>query len=571
MMLRTPGLLLALIVISASACRSDGAEPPTPEIAVNTVGFLPDAPKAATIARRCDRFAVVDAATGEVAFAGAAMPHPASSGSDSTAWIADFSVLQTPGRYRVRVDGVGASPPFSISRSAWNRPFYLAMRGMYLWRCGMAVRDNSLGIEFVHAACHLDDARLDHVDPTQPGKAAPGVGGWHDAGDYNKYVVNGAFTAGMMLQAWLQFEHALAPLDLQLPDGDPTLPDFLEEVKWEIDWLLSMQAADGRVYHKLSTEDFGGFILPEQETAPRFFCPWGSAATADLVAIAALASRVYRPYDADFADRCLAAARLSHGFLQAHPDDHRPDQSAFTTGRYDSPDADDRLWAAAELWAATGEATYRQSYEECVLSPPARGGRSRSRPPSIVDDLWDWGNVANLAAYTYLLAERPDRDPQVVTKLRNALRASADRLLLAAQNHPYARTHGERYYWGCNGGIARQTMTLMLAYRVTRQAEYRRAAQQSLAYLFGRNPYARSFVTGVGFNPPRFPHDRRSGGDAAEAPWPGYLVGGPWPTENDWHDDQDDYRTNEIAVNWNGALIYALAAFVEPDTFDAAN
>jgi endoglucanase len=65
-----------------------------------------------------------------------------------------------------------------------------------------------------------------------------------------------------------------------------------------------------------------------------------------------------------------------------------------------------------------------------------------------------------------------------------------------------------------------------------------------------------------------FPHDRRSAGDPHRAPWPGCLVGGPWPRAEDWRDDQDDYKTNEIAINWNGALIYALAVFVEPREFD---
>jgi endoglucanase len=64
------------------------------------------------------------------------------------------------------------------------------------------------------------------------------------------------------------------------------------------------------------------------------------------------------------------------------------------------------------------------------------------------------------------------------------------------------------------------------------------------------------------------PHDRRSGGDKVDAPWPGYLVGGAWPNETNWSDDEADYRTNEIAINWNGALIYALAGFVEAQRFD---
>ena len=90
----------------------------------------------------------------------------------------------------------------------------------------------------------------------------------------------------------------------------------------------------------------------------------------------------------------------------------------------------------------------------------------------------------------------------------------------------------------------------------------------AINYLFGRNPYGRSFVTGLGRRPPLHPHDRRNGGDKLRPPWPGYLVGGAWPNETSWSDDEADYRTNEIAINWNGALIYALAAFVEPQSFD---
>jgi hypothetical protein len=88
--------------------------------------------------------------------------------------------------------------------------------------------------------------------------------------------------------------------------------------------------------------------------------------------------------------------------------------------------------------------------------------------------------------------------------------------------------------------------------------EYRDTCLDALNHLLGRNCYGRSFVTGLGFNPPMHPHDRRCGD--GQGPWPGYLVGGPHPTATDWHDAQSDFRTNEIAINWNAALIYALAA-----------
>ena len=143
----------------------------------------------------------------------------------------------------------------------------------------------------------------------------------------------------------------------------------------------------------------------------------------------------------------------------------------------------------------------------------------------------------------------------------------ADQIVEQTRLHPYGRTLGPRYYWSCNGTVVRLAMNLRVAQVLTGDKKYEAAMLDGLNHVFGRNPFGRSYVTGLGDRPPLFPHDRRSAGDAIAAPWPGYLVGGPWPGATDWHDDQNDYRTNEIAINWNGALIYALAAFVEPDTF----
>ena len=145
-------------------------------------------------------------------------------------------------------------------------------------------------------------------------------------------------------------------------------------------------------------------------------------------------------------------------------------------------------------------------------------------------------------------------------QIRNSLRATADEIVAARDAHGYARPLGTRYFWGCNGTVARQVIVLEAARRVEAKPEYRQASLDALNHLFGRNVYGRSFVTGLGGDPPKYPHDRRSASDNVEPPWPGYLVGGPHPRATDWHDDQNDYRTNEIAINWNAALIYALAA-----------
>ena len=122
------------------------------------------------------------------------------------------------------------------------------------------------------------------------------TGGWHDAGDYNKYVVNAGVTVGSMLLAWEMYRNRLEKVHLDIPESGGPLADVLAEVKWEMDWLLKMQAPDGSVYHKLSAINFCGFIMPDQEKEPRYFCPWSSAATADFAAMCAMFARTLKSW-----------------------------------------------------------------------------------------------------------------------------------------------------------------------------------------------------------------------------------------------------------------------------------
>lgn len=179
-----------------------------------------------------------------------------------------------------------------------------------------------------------------------------------------------------------------------------------------------------------------------------------------------------------------------------------------------------------------------------------------------IEGIWDWSNVGNLGMLTYLFATNEGRDEQLVAAIRSAVISTADEIVKQCAAHGYARPLGNYYHWGGNGTVARQTLVLQAAYRLTAKSKYRHVALDALGYLFGRNPFGRSFVTGLGHNPPLHPHDRRSSGDTVKDPWPGYLVGGPNPKASDWYDEEQNFRTNEIAINWNGALIYALAAFL---------
>lgn len=540
---------LATLFLAGSLLALQAADP-APPVRLDTVGYLPDAPKVATLAGPANEFKVVRASDGGTVFTGQPTGPRVNPDTDESLLAADFSGLRAPGRYRLVASGLGESAPFEIRANLYSEPFRLVTRAMYLWRCGMAVHGEHQGDVFSRGACHTNDALLDFVG--QPGARKPSTGGWHDAGDYNKYVVNAGITVGSMLRAWEDFGPAIQQVALGLPEAGGTLPEYLAEVKWELDWVLTMQAEDGRVHHKLSTTNFGPMIPADREETPRYLTPWSTAATADFVAMTAQASRVFRPFDAAFADRCLAAARRSYAVLREQRENVRADLEGFRTGAYQTGDEDDRLWAAAELWETTGDSVALGDLESRIRATDTQ-----------VDQDFDWGSVANLGRFTYLSSRRDGRDADLLDDLRDSLLRIADNIVKTRDEHGYARPLGNRYYWGCNGSVARQSLILHAAFRISARQVYRQTALDALHHLFGRNVHGRSLVTGLGFRPPLHPHDRSSEGDKVEAPWPGYLVGGAHPKATDWNDEAGDYRTNEIAINWNGALIYALAAFLE--------
>lgn len=516
-----------------------------PTIRLNTLGYPPAASKVATVVDfgEATTFAVVTADDDANVFSGTLSFQES---EESVFALADFSALETPGSYRLVV-GEQRSAAFAVAEDVYDFAFRTAVRAMYLWRCGTAVEGEHEGDVFRHEACHLEDGYLDYV--TGEHEYRYSIGGWHDAGDYNKYVTNAGITVYSMMRAWEEFQEQVEVIELDLPEKGGPIPELLAEVKWKLDWVLTMQEPDGRVLHKLSTLGFGPFINPEDEKEPRYFTQWGSTATANFVGMMAMAARLYEPYDARFAERCLVAALKSYAYLAQHSEYVPANMEAFRTGPYESPDGDDRLWAAAELWVTTGQAAILEDTE----------ARIREYAMDFDTD-FDWNNLKNLGLIAYLFSERDGRDPELVAALRQDLIAAADRIVATASAHPYARPLGDRYYWGCNGTVARQLHVLQSANRLEPNPLYKHASLNAIHHLFGRNVHGRSYVTGLGDLPPMQPHDRRIAEDGIEAPWPGYLVGGPNPTAEDWFDEIGNYRTNEIAINWNGALIYALAA-----------
>ncbi|MFP4012939.1 MAG: glycoside hydrolase family 9 protein [Chitinispirillaceae bacterium] len=512
-------------------------------IRLNSAGFLPRSPKRATVAKACTQFSVRTANDDRVVFSGSAETVY----NDDTAeqlWVVDFSPLTETGTFYIEVPEAGRSVDFRIAVDLYTEPFRTVMLGMYLWRCGCSVSAVHNGVEYSHGECHTDDGCTDFFNGEDAKKE--GTGGWHDAGDYNKYVVNSGVTVGLMLKAWEHFGTAISGVDLQsVPKGD--IPQYLLEIKWNLDWVFKMQFPDGRVSHKMSARKFCGGIMPEEEKEKRYFVPWSTSATASFVAMMAQAARIYEPFDTAYSQNCIRAAQLSYDLLGGEQKNVYADQSGFQTGSYKTEDCDIRLWAAAEMWETTGEKEYLDDFQ-------------RRASGSSVKEQLTWYDVTNLGMLTYLLSARDGKDNCLVSNVRKSLVEIADKLVENSRSHGYGRTLGDFYNWGSTGTVAGTVHTLYAAFRITGDEKYMHAGEEALGYLLGRNSYGRSFVTGVGYNPPQNPHCRRSISDRKA--WPGYLVGGPCENAGDWKDDSSDFRTNEIAINWNGAMVYALSAFL---------
>ncbi|HKO90477.1 MAG TPA: glycoside hydrolase family 9 protein, partial [Polyangiaceae bacterium] len=364
------------------------------------------------------------------------------------------------------------------------------------------------------------------------------------------------------------FSEQLTPIALAIPEAASTLPDFLAETRWQLEWLLAMQYADGsgRFSNALKSPEFAGFVLPESDASPIALATASSMGTAVAAAVLAQAARVYRAYDAAFADRCEQAATLAYGWLSANPGMLTPAQDWAAAYDYVATPGDAtaqqleaaaRLWAAAEIWGTTASDAALSDFE---ARAEAAAYAFSSAP--------DWVDPSDLGIITYLRSDSARRRADVRDGLSASVLAAAAALRQAhdAPDNAWGRAQG--YWWGANGTTARSCLVLQMAERLEAGAAWMDLCAEQIGYLLGRNPYGRSQVTGIGVDPPEHPHHRPSSADASLPAWPGLLVGGPQQNGAewlDWTDEESDYLTNETAINWNAALVYALAGFLAED------
>lgn len=565
-------------------------EPDTgPRVRVNQVGYLPSGPKDATLVTEATGrlpWALKNAA-GSTVDKGWTVPRGTDASSGQNVHSVDFSGYGRSGKgYTLVVDGE-TSHPFDISSQEYRQLELDSLKWYYTQRSGIEISDE-LRPGYGRPAGHLDQAP-NQGDSNVP--CVPGVcdytldvtGGWYDAGDHGKYVVNGGISTWELLQTYERSLHARTgrPGDLRdgtlaLPESGNKVPDILDEARWELEFMLKMQVPDGQplagmAHHKVHDEQWTGLpLLPDQDPQKRQLHPPTTAATLNLAASAAQAARLYEPYDRAFAEHALDAARKAWKAALAHPDLLADPDDGIGGGAYNDDNVSDEFyWAASQLYLTTGD----REFEQYVVNSPV------NTEDIFVPLGFDWSRTA--AAGRLDLATVPNRLPG-----RDRIRASvirgADKYLAQLRAHPYGLPYtpdNDVYDWGSNAQVLNNAHVIATAYDITGDRKYRDGAIEAMDYILGRNALNISYVTGYGDVSAQNEHSRwyaHSLEPGLPNPPRGSLSGGPNSSIQDpvaqshlqgcvgqfcYIDDIQSWSTNEITVNWNAALAW-MASFV---------
>ena len=485
-----------------------------------------------------------------------------SPGSEST-WapsgqavkLVNFTDLKDPGTYSIKVGGEVLRSDLKVAKSPYEDVVKASLKWFYYQRASMALEETYAG-QWKRSAGHTNATVQLHSSTGESGTITSSKG-WYDAGDYGRYIIDSCISTYTLLSLYEHFPDYFKSLKWNIP-AEGSLPDLLAEIKWNLDWMLSMQASDGGVYHKLSSLGFPGDVMPASDKSTLYVIGKGSAATFDFAGVMAVAARVYKPFDAEYAKKCLEAAKKAYAWGKENPSESYSNPSDVSTGEYgDRHLSDEKKFASAELFVTTGDSTYKVT------------GATRDVP--------NWGDVSGLATYSMAIHEKV---------FGTAAKPAKDSLLKTADEFVARTAKGfgvvmasDDFVWGSNAVAANQGVWLLHAYYLTGEKKYYEAAVRVLDYLLGKNPLDMSFVTGYGTKSPKLPHHRPSTADKIAAPIPGMLVGGPQPGGEDigtdswscqeyrtgqpatsYTDARCSYATNEVAINWNAPLAYLAGA-----------
>ncbi|MCK4746469.1 MAG: glycoside hydrolase family 9 protein [Bacteroidales bacterium] len=551
-------LPLFILLISCNTKELPVTDPESTSIRINQVGYYPESIKELIVAdHKAESFRILDE-NGNPVFKGKLLSAGLWEASGEDVLTGSFTNFQAPGTYTLWVEPGLTSSPFEIKPKVYEPALNASIKSFYFQRASMSVKEQYGGI-FKRAAGHADVACSYHPSSGIKGGKLDSPGGWYDAGDYGKYVVNAAITVGQMLNLLEIYPDVVKDAQLNIPESGNGISDLLDEIRYELDWMLTMQDSDGGVFHKLTAKNFGGFIMPEDYDMERLIIGKGTYSSLGFAAVMAQVSRIYKDIDPDWANMALVSAERAWDWAVANDNVPFRNPEDVRTGEYgDSEFSDDFYWAAAELYVATGKELYVDYLRE-------------NEEPYIHQLTNSWKYFIRNMGFHTLLANRDRLDPGFAESLVKKHLELSDQILAKIDAIPY-NVGLDHFEWGSNSDVLNQAMILCFAHHISGEQKYLDGAIRNMDYILGKNATGYCFLTGFGSKRVMNPHHRPSGADGIEEPVPGFIVGGPNNDRQDrreveyasefparaFEDVEPSYASNEVCLNWNAPAVFVL-------------
>lgn len=520
-------------------------------IRLNQVGYIQSDYKSALILSKNEisraEYEVVNSGTDKVVLEGELNRAGGEYAGFKYIYKADFSRLTGQGKYFIRING-NNSASFSLGEKIFNPVVDSLLAFFKIQRCGYT--DPKL-----HAICHIADATkiIDGKNIIDVKRDV--TGGWHDAGDYVKFLNTTAVATYTLL-----FAYEFDPVKFGFDKNKNNVPDILEEAKVGLDWMLRCNYSPAKFVTQVQDlrDHDVGWRMPENDNLQYdrpAFLGIGKNLIGIYSATLALASKIWKEtikYP-EFSDRCLTAAEAAYSIRNQVPD---VDSSG--TGNYiDKEYAGKLALGAYELYAVTT----KQEYLNQSFTYADKAG---------ADYWWSWGNI-NVFAH-YRLARF---DKKYLTYIEKNLTSFSE---TGSKN---VFELGAIAAWGANNTILGIALQNILWKKLTNNSRFDQMGLNQRDFIMGRNPWGVCFIYNFGSNPVKYLHHqvayyrggRLSGGFAAGPAKKDFVNNLKIPYEkNDiysifqsedlyYRDDRMDYVTNEPTIVANATAIFVFGFY----------